>query len=56
MKKALIMALLFAFNLSLMAQDKEPFWLGADISGTTELEAQGVQLRNSKGRYARILP
>ncbi len=43
------MALLFAFNLSLMAQDKEPFWLGADISGTTELEAQGVQLRNSKG-------
>ena len=27
----------------------EPFWLGADISGTTDLEARGVQLRNAKG-------
>ena len=25
------------------------FWLGADISGTTDLEARGVQLRNIKG-------
>ena len=25
------------------------FWLGADISGTTDLEARGVQLRNTKG-------
>lgn len=25
------------------------FWLGADISGTTELEARGRQLRNSQG-------
>lgn len=27
----------------------EDFWLGADISGTTELESRGVQLRNAKG-------
>ena len=27
----------------------QTFWLGADISGTTELEARGVQLRNAKG-------
>jgi arabinogalactan endo-1,4-beta-galactosidase len=33
----------------LKAQQKETFWLGADISGTTEQEARGVQLRNVKG-------
>ena len=27
----------------------QTFWLGADISGTTELESRGVQLRNAKG-------
>ena len=27
----------------------QTFWLGADISGTTELESHGVQLRNLKG-------
>ena len=27
----------------------QTFWLGADISGTTELEARGWQLRNAKG-------
>ena len=32
--------------LTLQAQT---FWLGADISGTTELEARGVQLYNAKG-------
>lgn len=31
------------------AVNGEPFWLGADISGTTELEARGVQLMNAKG-------
>lgn len=31
------------------AQTVEPFWLGADISGTTELEAHGVQLMNAQG-------
>lgn len=31
------------------AQTHEPFWLGADISGTTELEARGVQLMNAQG-------
>jgi len=33
--------------LQLSAQDK--FWLGADISGTTELEARGIQLYNAAG-------
>lgn len=27
----------------------QTFWLGADISGATELEARGVQLRNAQG-------
>ncbi len=31
------------------AQTTEPFWFGADISGTTQLEANGVQLMNAKG-------
>lgn len=31
------------------AQTEEPFWLGADISGTTELEAHNVQLMNAQG-------
>ena len=31
------------------AQAAEPFWLGADISGTTGLEARGVQLMNAQG-------
>ena len=30
-------------------QGKQDFWLGADISGTTELEARGEKLYNSKG-------
>ena len=35
--------------LTVKAQTGEPFWLGADISGTTELEARGVQLMNMRG-------
>ena len=31
------------------AQVTDTFWLGADISGTTELEARGVQLMNAQG-------
>jgi len=33
-------------GLSMSAQT---FWLGADISGTTELEARGIQLYNTQG-------
>lgn len=40
--------LLFAC-LSFTISAQETFWLGADISGTTDLEARKVQLRNSKG-------
>ena len=31
------------------AQTNDTFWLGADISGTTELEAHDVQLKNAQG-------
>lgn len=46
------MKLLFLFSvlfLTARGQTTEPFWLGADISGTTGLEARGVQLMNAKG-------
>ena len=32
-----------------VAQQQDTFWLGADISGTTELEARGKQLYNANG-------
>ncbi len=35
--------------VSLTISAQQTFWLGADISGMTDLEARGVQLRNSKG-------
>ena len=47
MKKIFAIGLLFFQTLTFQAQ--ESFWLGADISGTTELEAKGKQLRNAKG-------
>lgn len=50
-----IIALLFSFIISAAtvmtwaSESPDTFWLGADISGTTELEAQGVQLYNAAG-------
>ena len=41
----ILMALLWTSGV----QAAEPFWLGADISGTSELEARGVQLYNAQG-------
>ena len=46
MRKFLV--LLFSAVACLQAT-AQTFWLGADISGTTELEARGVQLRNMQG-------
>ena len=43
-----IFILLFLAGVSMIASAQQ-FWLGADISGTTDLESRGVQLRNSKG-------
>ena len=40
---------LFLACISLTVSAQNKFWLGADISGTTDLEARNVQLRNSKG-------
>ena len=50
MKKLLIAFLLcVAAMSSATAQESKTFWLGADISGTTELEARGVRLYNKVG-------
>lgn len=50
MTHRLILTVLAAvMTLLAPAQQKAPFWLGADISGTTEMESQGVRLTNSKG-------
>ncbi len=48
MKKILSIALLALWTQVLQGQDNV-FWLGADISGTTEMEAHGVQLYNAAG-------
>ncbi|MBR4924793.1 MAG: glycosyl hydrolase 53 family protein [Prevotella sp.] len=48
--KLLITILLCAFvTTAATAQQTGEFWLGADISGTTELEARGVKLYNNNG-------
>ena len=47
-KLRLIFAMLLGAIMA-SAQTVEPFWLGADISGTTELEARGIQLMNAQG-------
>lgn len=44
----LLMWLLSFSWMTIQAQTAEPFWLGADISGTTGLEAYGVQLKNAQ--------
>ena len=64
MKRFWYILLLLGLGLSLQAQSSgrglstqtsgkgsspQTFWLGADISGTTDLEARGVQLRNTQG-------
>lgn len=50
MNKKYCFSLLFALIVAkASAQTTDPFWLGADISGTTELESRGVQLMNAKG-------
>ena len=38
-----------AWTFTAHAQPSETFWLGADISGTTELEARGERLYNRNG-------
>ena len=48
MKKYLFMALLALWTSCMQGQDNT-FWLGADISGTTEMESHGVQLYNAAG-------
>ena len=48
MKKLIACILLFA-SIALGLAAQEPFWLGADISAVTELEARGWKLYNSDG-------
>ena len=47
--KLRITGILFSIITSIALCAEEPFWLGADISGTTELESRGVQLYNAGG-------
>ena len=47
--KYLLSLLMLVWTLSGYSQTTETFWLGADISGTTELEAHGGKLYNAKG-------
>jgi len=47
MKKRLLLLVLLATVWTMSASDT--FWLGADISGTSGLEAHGVQLFNAQG-------
>ena len=49
MNRSILVCLMLVSLLTASAQTGEPFWLGADISGTTELEARGVQLMNAAG-------
>ncbi len=46
MKRFAVMFIMVCACIMVVAQT---FWLGADISGTTQLEAFGVQLRNAQG-------
>lgn len=51
MKKLNSILIALCLMLAVQAQqaDKQPFWLGADISGTTMQEKYGRQLYNAKG-------
>ncbi len=48
-KKDILLACAALFAMTLHAQESKTFWLGADISGTTELEARGERLYNAQG-------
>ena len=50
MRKLLIAFLFTVISINnTNAQDKNTFWFGADISGTTQLESNGEKLYNTKG-------
>ena len=49
MKKTILILIVTTLTSLSHIHAQEPFWLGADISGTTELEARGVRLYNAKG-------
>lgn len=49
MKHLLWLLMIVWLGLPANAQSQRTFWLGADISGTTELEARGTKLFNAKG-------
>lgn len=48
-RKNILLACAALFAMTLQAQESNTFWLGADISGTTELESRGVRLYNTQG-------
>lgn len=50
MHRIILLFLFFSLTVFSSAQGTRDFRLGADISGTTELEANGVRLYNSQGQ------
>jgi arabinogalactan endo-1,4-beta-galactosidase len=44
-----LLTIVVALLLGSLTVQGQRFWLGADISGTTDLEHRGVQLRNAQG-------
>ena len=48
-KQFLVYILLLLGSVFAHAQERRQFWLGADISGTTAMEAHGVQFFNTRG-------
>jgi Arabinogalactan endo-1,4-beta-galactosidase len=49
MKTTSFLILLLSIVMLATAQTNEPFWLGADISSTTSLEARGTTFKNTNG-------
>ena len=47
--RVLVLMMLAAAPLSAYSQTPSAFWLGADISGTTQMEKSGARFRNTEG-------
>ena len=47
--KLIVTALYFLVGLLVQEQNSSVFWLGAAISGTTEMEARGQRLYHTAG-------
>lgn len=50
MKRSILLFVITILALTSRAQQNEPFWLGADISGTTQMESRGAKFYNKLGQ------